>query len=129
MAPLWPVLVPPGPALVAGEHTSAPADRRTGISHLRSDFVPPVNRSSHVSSSRAVSRSMNCGTSAVLGVWLDGLDHQVEFVGAVDFSRDAVVLTRCGGVGFGEVMQPINAVCRVISHEQNGTGAVFHPRE
>ena len=26
-------------------------------------------------------------------------------------------------------MQPINAACRVISHEQDGTGAVFHPRE
>jgi hypothetical protein len=65
----------------------------------------------------------------VLGVWLDGLDHQVEFVGAVDLPRNAIVLARCGRLGFGEVMQPINAVCRVISHEQNGTGAVFHPRE
>src|SRR5215469_1990917 len=26
-------------------------------------------------------------------------------------------------------MQPINAMCRVVSREQNGTGAVFHPRE
>ena len=38
-------------------------------------------------------------------------------------------MARCGCVRFGEVMQPINAVCRVVSHEQNGTGAVFHPRE
>jgi len=65
----------------------------------------------------------------VLGVRFDGLDHQVEFVGAVDLPRNAIILARCGCVGFGEVMQPINAVCRVVSHEQNGTGAVFHPRE
>jgi hypothetical protein len=65
----------------------------------------------------------------MLGVRLDGLDHQVEFVGAVDLPGDAIVLARCGCVGFGEVMQPINATCRVVSHEQNGTGAVFHPRE
>jgi hypothetical protein len=32
-------------------------------------------------------------------------------------------------VRFGEVMQPVNAACRVVSHEQDGTGAVFHPRE
>jgi hypothetical protein len=79
--------------------------------------------------SRAVSRSRNRRTSAVLGIRLDGLDNQVEFVGAIDFPRDAVVLTRCGCVGFGEVMQPIDAACRVISHEQDSTGAVFHPRE
>ena len=65
----------------------------------------------------------------MLGVWLDGLDHQVEFVGTVDLPRNAIVLARCGRLGFGEVMQPINAVGRVISHEQNSTGAVFHPRE
>ena len=80
-------------------------------------------------SSRAVSRYRNCGTSAVLGIRLDGLDNQVQFVGAVDLPRNAVILARCGCVGFGEVMQPIDAVCRVIPHEQDGTGAVFHPRE
>ena len=65
----------------------------------------------------------------MLGVWLDGLDHQVEFVGTVDLPRNAIVLARCGRLGFGEVMQPINAVGRVVSHDQNRTGAVFHPRE
>jgi hypothetical protein len=79
--------------------------------------------------SRAVSRIRNCGTSAVLGIRLHGLDNQVQFVGAVDLSRYAVVLTQCGYVGFGEVMQPVNATCRVIPHEQDGTGAVFHPGE
>jgi hypothetical protein len=65
----------------------------------------------------------------VLGIRLHGLDNQVQFVGAVDLSRYAVVLTQCGYVGFGEVMQPVNATCRVIPHEQDGTGAVFHPGE
>jgi len=80
-------------------------------------------------SSRAVSRSRKCGTSAMLGVRLDGLDHQIELAGAVDLSRNAVVLARCGCVGFSEVMQPVNAACRVIPHEQDGTGAVFLPGE
>ena len=92
-------------------------------------LFPAVGRSNHMWSSRAVSRNRNCGTSAVLGIRLDGLDNQVEFVGAVDLPRDAVILTRCGCVGFGEVMQPIDAACRVIPHEQDGTGAVFHPRK
>ena len=63
----------------------------------------------------------------MLGVRLDGLDNQVHFVGAVDLPPNAVILARYGCVGFGEVMQPIDAVCRVIPHEQDGTGAVFLP--
>ena len=63
----------------------------------------------------------------MLGIRLDGFDNQVQFVGAVDLPRNAVILARCGCVGFGEVMQPIDAACRVIPHEQDGTGAVFHP--
>jgi hypothetical protein len=66
---------------------------------------------------------------AVLGVRLDGLNHQVEFVGAVDLSRNAIVLARCERLGFGEVMKPMNGVRRVVSHEEDGTGAVFHPQE
>ena len=65
----------------------------------------------------------------MLGVRLDGLDHQIELIGAVDLSRNAVVLARCGCVGFGEVMQLVNAAGRVIPHEQDGTGAVFLPGE
>ena len=65
----------------------------------------------------------------MLGIRLDGLDHQVEFVGAVDLPRNAIVLARCGRLAFGEVMEPIDAASGVISHEQDGTGAIFHPRE
>jgi hypothetical protein len=89
----------------------------------------PARASGHGRSSRAVSRSRSCGTPAVFGVWLDRLDYQVEFVGAVDLPEYAVVLARCGRVGFGEVMQAINTACRVIPHQQDNTGAVFRPRE
>ena len=65
----------------------------------------------------------------MLGIQLDGLDHQVEFVGAVDLPRNAIILARCGRLGFAEVMEPIHTAYRVISHEQDGTGAIFHPRE
>jgi hypothetical protein len=40
----------------------------------------------------------------VLAVWLDGLDDQVEFVGAVDLPKDAVILARRQDMGFAEVM-------------------------
>ena len=46
---------------------------------------------------------------AVPGIRPDGLDHQIESVGAVDLSGDAIILARCGCVGSGEVMQPVNA--------------------
>ena len=65
----------------------------------------------------------------MLGVRLDGLDHEIEFFGTVDLPKDAIILARCGSVGFCEVMQPVNAACRVVPHEQDGTGAIFHPRE
>jgi hypothetical protein len=93
----------------------------------RDFFVP--GKSGRGLSSRAVSRSRNCGTSPVLGVCLDRLDYQVEFVGAVDLPRNAIVLARCGRLGFSEVIKPINAACRVVSHEQNDTGAIFRPRK
>ena len=60
----------------------------------------------------------------MLGIQLDGLDHQVEFVGAVDLPRNAIILARCGRLGFAEVMEPIHTAYRVISHEQDGTGAI-----
>ena len=44
----------------------------------------------------------------MFGVRLDGFDHEVEFVGAVDLARYAVVLAWRDEQGFGEVVQPIN---------------------
>jgi hypothetical protein len=62
-------------------------------------------------------------------VRLDGLDHQVEFIGAVDLPEHAVILVWRDDLGFGEVVQAIDPVSRVISHDEHNTGAVFHPRE
>ena len=92
-------------------------------------FFPARFRSADRRSSRAVNRSRNHRTQLVLGVRLDGLDHQIEFVGAVDFPRHAVILGRREDVGFSEVVQPVNAARRVIFHDEHGTGAVFGPRE
>jgi len=54
----------------------------------------------------AVSRSRNCGISAMLGVRLDGLDHRVEFVGAVDLPRNAD--------NNGPVLAPTMAVAIIV---------------
>src|SRR5437867_1430888 len=62
-------------------------------------------------------------------VWLDGLDDQVDFVGTVDLSRDAVIAVWRDLLGFSEVVQAIDPVRGVISHEKHDTGAVFRPRD
>jgi hypothetical protein len=60
-------------------------------------------------------------------VGFDGLDDQIEFVGTVDFAGYAVIAIRRDLLGFGEVMQAINPVRRVISHNEHSAGAVFRP--
>ena len=65
----------------------------------------------------------------MLGIRLDRFDHQIQFVGAVDLARDAVVGVWLHGAGFGEVMQAINAVSGMVEHHGDRAGAVFRPRE
>jgi hypothetical protein len=65
----------------------------------------------------------------VLGIGPDRFDHQVEFVGAIDFARHAVGLARHEVVGFGEVMQPINALGVAIDEQQHRARPVLLPRE
>jgi len=65
----------------------------------------------------------------VLGIRLDRFDHQIEFIGAVDLARNAVVGAWLHGVGFGEVMQAINAVSGMVEHHEDCAGVVFRPRE
>jgi hypothetical protein len=72
-------------------------------------------------------RAFESGLCLVSG--LMGLDDQIQFVGAVDLPKHAVILARRENVGFAEVMQPVNTARRVISQDQHGTGAVFGPRE
>ena len=65
----------------------------------------------------------------MLGVVFDRFQDQIEFVGTVDLARDAVVGVWLHGVGFGEVIQGINAASRMVEHEENRTGTVLRPRE
>ena len=62
-------------------------------------------------------------------VGLDGLDDQVELVGAVDLTRYAVIAVWRDLLGFGEVVQAIDPVRGVISHKEHGARAVFRPRD
>ena len=65
----------------------------------------------------------------VFGVWPDRFDHQVEFIGAVDLARYAVRLIRRDELGFGEVVQTINALGVAVLHQEHRAGTVFRPRE
>ncbi len=65
----------------------------------------------------------------MLHVRLDGLDDQVEFVGAVDLARYAVIAVRRDLLRFGEVVKPIHPARRVISHDKHDARAVFRPRD
>jgi hypothetical protein len=57
----------------------------------------------------------------VFGVRLNGFDDEIEFVGAIDFPGHAVVLAWRDGLGFAEVVKPVNPACRVISHDEHNT--------
>ena len=65
----------------------------------------------------------------MLGVGPDRFDHEVEFIGAVDFARHAVGLARREVVGFGEVMQPIDTLGIAVKHQQHRARPVLLPRE
>jgi hypothetical protein len=58
----------------------------------------------------AVSRNGNSEVPRVFGVRPDRFDHEVEFVGAVDLACYAAGHFGPDEQGFGEVMEPINAL-------------------
>ena len=62
-------------------------------------------------------------------VRLDGFDHQVELVGAIDFPGNAPVLVGRDDLGFAKVVHPIDAVSRIIFHNEHNARTVFRPRE
>src|SRR6266699_4847115 len=78
---------------------------------------------------RAVRRSRSFGRPRMFRVRLDGLDDQVEFVGAVDLSRYAVIAVWRDLQGFSEVVQAIDPVRGDIFHKEHGAGAIFRPRD
>ena len=65
----------------------------------------------------------------VLGVQPDRFDHEVEFVGAVDLACYAVGHFGPEEQGFGEVIEPINALRVEVLQQEHRTRTVFRPRE
>ena len=93
----------------------------------RVSFLPL--RSDHMKPFRAVSGNTSGGRALVLVVRPDGFDDEIELVRAVDLPEHAVVLARREDVGFAEVVQAVNATCRIVSHDEHSTGAAFPARE
>ena len=65
----------------------------------------------------------------MLRVGLDGLDDQIELIGAVNLAGYAVVAVRRDLLGFGEVVEPIQPARRVISHDKHDARAAFRPQD
>ncbi len=78
---------------------------------------------------RAIDGIKSIGEPRTFRVPLDGLDDQVELVGAVDLARDAVIGVWSDVLGFGEVIQAVDPASGVICHEEHDTGTVFRPGE
>jgi hypothetical protein len=67
--------------------------------------------------------------ASVFGVRPDRVDHEVEFVGAVDLARYAIGHVGPDELGFGEVIEPVNALGVAILQQEHRTRTVFRPRE
>ena len=65
----------------------------------------------------------------MFGVGPNRFDHQVEFIGAVDFACHTVGLVRHEVVGFREVVQPINTLSVAVQQQQHRARPVLLPRE
>ena len=65
----------------------------------------------------------------MFGVRPDRFDHEVEFVGAIDLARYAVGHIGPDELGFGEVMEPINALRVEIPQQEHRARRVLRPRE
>jgi hypothetical protein len=65
----------------------------------------------------------------MLGVGLDGFDYEIQPVGAVDFAKDAVGLIGQDALGFGEVIQAVEAVGIEVFHDEHRALATFRAGE
>jgi len=65
----------------------------------------------------------------VFGVGPDRFNHQVKFIGAIDFARHTIGLARHEVVDFAEVMQAINTLRVAVDEQQHRTRPVLLPRE
>jgi hypothetical protein len=63
----------------------------------------------------------------VLGVEPDRFDHEVEHIGAVDLARYRVGHSGPEEQGFGEVIEPVNALRVEVLQQEHRTLLVFRP--
>ena len=64
----------------------------------------------------------------MFGVWPDRFDHEVEFSGAVDLARYAVGHIGHDELGFGEVIEPVNALRVEVLQQEHRVRRVLRPR-
>lgn len=65
----------------------------------------------------------------MFSVWPDRFDHEVEFVGAVDFARYAVGHVGPDELGFSKVVEPVNTLRVEVPQQEHRTRRVLRPRE
>lgn len=65
----------------------------------------------------------------MLDVQANRFDHQVEFIGAVDFARYAISHIRPDELGLGEVIEPVNTLGVAVAQQEHRTRRIFRPRE
>jgi hypothetical protein len=65
----------------------------------------------------------------MLGVEADRFDHEVEFVGAVDFACDAISHIGLHTQSFAEVIEPVNPLRVAIPQQEHCIRRMFRPRE
>ena len=65
----------------------------------------------------------------MFGVRPDRVDHEEQFVGAVDLARYTISHVGPDELGFGEVIEPVNALRVAILQQEHRARTVFRPRE
>jgi hypothetical protein len=65
----------------------------------------------------------------MLGVEADRFDHQVEFIGTVDFTRDAISHVGLYTLGFAEVIERVNPLRVAVLQQEHCIRRMFRARE
>lgn len=114
MAAFPPVVTSPGAPETATAHTNAVTASNSAGSR-RPEFEVAFGLALR-GTSRAVSRGRTTGILLILGVQTDRLDDQVKSIGTVDLARYAVGHTGPDEQGFGEVVEPVDALSIAVLH-------------
>ena len=65
----------------------------------------------------------------MLGVETDRFDHEIEFVGTVDFARDAISHIGLHALSFAEVIEPVNPLRVAVLQQEHRMRRIFRPQE